>query len=564
MSERDVTLNLKVKGTENLADPWLAMSRGLKEAAEMEKRFQQIQRGGRAGGAGGAAASAAGGATSASGSSRVDVVLGNWQRLLTYQMAQTNYLRQLAEGRLKADQEERKTAEAKRREADEAKKRGHNTLGGVAGAMGMAASATAGVLHSASNVAAIANNPFLGQQQKVERILGELPGPLGEVSRAIIGFKHNIDGTSLALARLAMIPTLLEQHSRYLGSRTALEHERNHEVDRHNYRAAAILGVNGGGFSGVNAIRLLGDNLVQHAGKRSSWKGELAYQQAATRFPAQVALERAEAEVRAARAHYGAASKTVEQGTRFAGENPTGMHMLPAYRADMDRTKRGIEIAMQHGTTKDVARAIEEAMKAQASAMRNVDQLQADINRKREAGLTLAEKENQLAKAKLGVLEAEKHILGAKEGRQSHGAMALGAMRPGERAVAGIALTMFKQGMPLNMMPTHMRSALERVAPGAMQKEYERLGEKTDTYKRFQDAGLIDAGSLTKTRKELAEIDAKVQVTLALNEADLEKKIAKVLEKAFGSLIKILDEKTRIEVDRIHTGMQQQHTVGGH
>ncbi len=437
-------------------------------------------------------------------------------------------------------------------------------------------------MYSAAAIGNAVNNPLLSHQQTVEHVGRAMPGIVGEAIGSLIEFRRMIDGTTLAFQRLQSVTPFIHLQARQMGEKTALEHQRDYAVLHQQNRAAALRGKQ-------PFVQAMGDVLVDMAGKRDTWQGELAYQKARQRFGARAQVTRAEAEAEAARKTYEATQRQVQTGRmtpRRLGEPhrdlPTGMNYLREYGNAADRTMRNLQNAHTQGNAAQtvssitaffgnpnrqtggnalsqirnffggnqgqVANQLENSLKAQQAGLTAIRQLHEDINRSGEARLTQLEKERQLQQAKLNELKVERNILQQEEQRQANAAQTLGAMKPWQRNRALMSARMgLKFGEDIGAMPEFMKRDFQAIAPGMYRKMTEQAGLKSREYKEMQQLGLIDKGELAETRKKMAKIDAKVEVKLNFNETVFADKVATALAIKFGNLLKAIEAKFHIE-----------------
>lgn len=418
------------------------------------------------------------------------------------------------------------------------------------GAAGIAAAIYEGVKAAAQTTTALTNihsNTSLTSGQKQDLTARQFG--LGWM----VDFRDSVSGITERLRQLGLATEITGLQIRQWGERTSAIAAGQAQQRLQQYRVAPLR------EQAAPAIQKAGDALA--AIDRRTYQGERQYQFEQIRFAPRVSLARSEAAVQAA-------EKSHEEAQRFtAGRRK---HLLESQvrlanwekerqRLRADDTHRGPANA---GNKEELERANKGAGLATEEVLRNEKLLREAINREQSMGVSLAEKQNQIERARTAMLKAEVEVLRQKEQTQAHGAQAVGRMTLAQRAQAGIALKMLQRGMPLHLMPQAMRGALESVAPQAMQKRFEQAGLGTKLYKQFQKEGLIDKGDLNEIRKERTKLETQVEVKVTLDEAMLAEKIAEKLGKALEDLVKAITARQEAEMERLKRG-QHERNAGG-
>ncbi|HTU21794.1 MAG TPA: hypothetical protein VMG10_27395 [Gemmataceae bacterium] len=456
---------------------------------------------------------------------------------------------------LKQQKEEERTKQRqqKERQREAEKQAEYNRLPnrlrrGAAVASGVTSVATAG-MHWAGQSMAVAQTPYMSQAAKSEQMMRSIP-VVGEMVGALFDFAKNLNDTTLALHRMRGVAALSGIYARSQAHIETTQHASEYTIAQQRNLASSLQGGFGGGrigATGIVAMRHFGASLVGMAKKRNTWEGERAYQRAALRFGAHLAVERADAEVEAARQTYAHAS-----GRRAASQGIMG-----AYEQAVARTERNADtaagrvgrIAQIFGgdSQKAYFKSLEEHVKTLNAAAAHQAVLEGDINRERQAGVTLAEKERQLAQARLGLTRAERDILRQKEQKMSQGATNIALMPAWRRGMAMQSLRTALQAKDLGMLPPFMLQMAQSLAPETIRRKAEQQGLGMREYKELQKIGEIDKGDLNAIRKRETELSVKLDITPQINEKVLAEAVARAVEASLKHVIKAAKVKAELE-----------------
>src|SRR5262249_23603847 len=129
-------------------------------------------------------------------------------------------------------------------------------------------------------------------------------------------------------------------------------------------------------------------------------------------------------------------------------------------------------------------------------------EVEAELARYQQLGLSAAEKESAVRKANLELSKADAANLEAKESRLTSQATGFGALKPWERSRA-LAVARGAQGRSWDQLSPFEKDQLSRVAPGWAGKQQELAGEASPEYRELQRMGLIESGTLGETRAQL-------------------------------------------------------------
>lgn len=415
------------------------------------------------------------------------------------------------------------------------------SLGGAGAAVGLAAAAFGAVTLAADKAASaieVMNNGAMTAAQKQDQFTKMMPG--GET---YIKLRDAIAGVTESMRLLA-----LEHQNLSLAQANAQEKKMREVAGQAEVDRAANLG------TAYNRARVP-DTLNKLAGGRGTYAGQLAYEEAAARFGPQAALSRAEEEAKAARKDYGAS------GARRVDLEANRVRLIDrmdkARAAEEQAVKNGNAFGANAGDNK-VARTAAglNALRAEQEVLNNEARIEAEINRQKDLGVTLAQKESAARQAQNGMLKAELQLLQQKEQRQSGAAQALGSMNPAQRAMAVQAVKMAQQVGDVGMLPPSLRGLAQQVAPGMMGKLTEKSGENSKEFKELQGLGAVDKGSLDETRREVAKTQTQVEVNVNLDTEAMAKKIAEALGKSLDALVKSIDAKAQASGEKMRTGIQ--------
>jgi hypothetical protein len=408
------------------------------------------------------------------------------------------------------------------------------------GSTGVAAAGAVGAVVAAGTVIAqktaatlnIMNNGALTVAQKQEQLFKTvLPGiahaglairdallnTAERIRRANVHFTE----TTLAISQAARHDTVLGQMASELGGARA--------------RAKEL-----GGISVTPAPAI----------DRSSFQGDIAYQEAMRRMPHQDTIARALAERSAAAAAH-----------QYSGKR---LHGLYAERKDLAKDLRDAEAAERRaraaensrssarsvgaggfvggvvggavggvalgGFARDEAGRHEAGLNVQLAGERvaqNELQIQEEVNRQKQLGLSLAEKDSAIRKGNIGLAKEELSILQAKEQRAYSQRQRISGMNVVQRQMGLQALRLMKQHGYQNLPPELIAQA-EAFSGAYVAKEREKFVSAEE--KTALKEGFIEKLDLNEVRKEVARVQTNVRVDVVLDEQQMARAVVDMLE----------------------------------
>lgn len=419
-------------------------------------------------------------------------------------------------------------------------------MGKLSGAMTIVAAvagiATVGMSKLAETINTLSSSART-DAQKNEEIARSIP-LIGRVAGAFIDLRDaaNDIPDKIRRSKIAMEEGLLWQQGKQAQA-MALDASRS-AVGAYRARAGAFGGI------AVGQAPL---------GDRSTYVGELRFQEESQRYPAQEAKKRAEAEALAGRDAVRGEQQRLNE--LVAKRGMLGRHVEAtrgAERAAMGR-ESGATGSRQKAERQEAGAAAQLALN---NFLLNEQRIVEQNNRLKAAGVTAAEKESAVRKANIAVMQAELSILQQKEQRLTGEAAALGQMNRVERMLAADAALAIKQG-GLESVTPEQRELARRVAPGFVRKEEEKLGLSTAEGRRLREAGIHDGGNLDLVRQEIQKVQTQVQIAISLDEQALATKIAEALERAVGVLVKSIRAEFNAKLERMRSGRQMNQNLGG-
>lgn len=363
----------------------------------------------------------------------------------------------------------------------------------------------------------------LTQSQKSRQAAEHLP-IIGSVIGSILRFKDAIDGTTerirAAIERMRYDTIENQTQATYMATSAQLHFQR------------------AGAQGRASALGALTPRLTDRSFDRSTFHGQVGYDESESRRHAQSSLDVALAQGEGSRAEVANASSSLSnidaqinsvRAARDAalarvaqtGQNPPAQPgtaiqgaagvLGPAGAGIGGFLGRGINqlASGQGGIFGNIAAAPFMAPQAIASAgqsqgprvqalteaIRLGEQLEnleteriSRLNRMSAAMRAQGASEQQIGQARIQVLQAEMQMLQQREQRMSHGAQSLGMMNPVDR---GIAMNAFReyQRVGWDNMPVFMREQMAQVATNTARSAAIRSGENSDEFRELQAAG---------------------------------------------------------------------------
>lgn len=534
MADREIKLKLGTRADSNLADPLDKLTAATNRAAEAEKKLQQTIKG-RAGLAGKVP-------------SDTEAVLG--------------------------------------RAAGAA----GGMLGGLGGALGAAAGPFAAAAAAYTSLATAAGktadaltilrNGALTTAQKQDALLKEfVPG-----AESFLKLRDAVAGVTEKLRQLHVRMAMQELQQGY---------EREFRLADQAARADVLLAKNRGiAFHNVGFVAPPG--LRQGIGApgfidRSTFQGDITYQNAQQLYPAKVAQKRAVAEAQAAENDLAASKgrlaklegerksladrmRKAQQAEQLALERGNSTSTVTEGRGIGDRIAQFAWNAIpaarvldmfgltpsDHNAAKNKVERTDAGMKAllaEQAVLNNEAQIAAEITRQKQLGLTAAEKESAVRKAGIAIERERLSILQAQEQRLTGQSQRLGRMSPAQRAL-GLQAARLAKAQGIGNLPPALKALVEGFAPQFAAKEYEKFGQTTAEYKAGVKEGFLEEGNLKDIREKIGKVQANVQVEVNLDEELLSKRIAENLNKFLEKLLQSINVKFEAEAGKLKTGQQ--------
>jgi hypothetical protein len=436
-----------------------------------------------------------------------------------------------------------------------------NALGGAAGgaAMGTAGAvylATTEALGKTAQAMNIFANGAMSDAQKRDAFASEfLPG-----ADKLIAFRDALNGVTEALRKTELRFQLrgLEQQQQFRERQTTAQGAA--EVALHATRATAFGAI-------VTPPTPLGD--------RTTWQGDLAHQEALRRMERQDEIARARAGVTGAGAALEESQKRLEglEGYRHRigvtlGLRERQLRKQQWIERDTPEKRRMVERKLVEGGSNPflartavaalgagvsnkagVIAAGREVQLAATDAANNEKLIQGEINRQKELGVQLAEKESALRKANIGAARTELEITRARIQLGVNQSVRAGGMQPWERQQSLMAARFIKQH-GLAATPAFMQQQAGAMFPEYVQKEREKFGRTTEEYKAGVKEGFAKDIDIVAERAKEAKISTEVRVAVNLDEAALGKRIAEAISDNFRELLKSI--KAEFDAQRKH------------
>jgi hypothetical protein len=413
-------------------------------------------------------------------------------------------------------------------------------LGGMLGGMGRLAGPAAAyaavtmALGRSARAIETVNDGFLSVAQKNEALAKQIPG--GE---SLIAFVNAVSGVTNALQKLEVALGRSQLSLTNDLERQLLRERGRSEVGAASLRAQARGSL---GFPGLPDI------------DRSTFQGDIRYQEESARLGHRFAVNRAEEERRAAERTYlqsGAAIETLRQ-RQVRLRRGLFQARTAQEQAFVNSNVFGITAATSRVEQTQAANRVSDAQKELAN---NQIRLEAEINRHKAYGLSLSEKESALRKAQNAALREELNILRNREQRLSGAAVGIGSMNAMQRAMGLNAARLIKQG-GIGAVPPELQAMAASFAPDFVRKEREKFGQQTAEFKAAQREGLIQEGNLADIRKEIAKVQTQVEINVVLDEVALAEKIANVLARSFQDLLRNIEAKFAARQSQFESGIR--------
>ena len=178
------------------------------------------------------------------------------------------------------------------------------------------------------------------------------------------------------------------------------------------------------------------------------------------------------------------------------------------------------------------------------------------MNRHKELGITLAQKESMLRKAILGISRTELEISKAKEQRGRAQGSRAGAVSEVEGQMALQAARLIKEHGIARVTPD-MRHRCPRV-PRVCRQGGTEVWPDARLLKTGMAEGFAEKVDVEKERKNQRGLQLNLTASSLIDEAKLSEDVAKVVVKAFRALEKHLDKRLHAEMAKIRSGRQTQ------
>jgi len=445
----------------------------------------------------------------------------------------------------------------KRREIqEEMKRRGLQGEGfGMMGAMRLALGGGAiigGTLAATrwgTRVAETANNPLLTASERSTQIEQSIP-IWGDLRKSFVALRDAVNGTTAVFAAWSATNQIERgiDRAQFAGeSRTRSAYLEGQEAVR---RGAAY-----GDLLGSYQPRMLSPENTPAA--------EMANMRTRLMNPAELARARAQAELAAARRYRrdlaGGEGSAEDMARRNLSDAERDLKRLgPVWPKEFEKqflgkgvqTRVGGDWKIARGGTEDVGRALQEhagvVSIVQDEVLTRQAQLQEVLNQKKKSSLDIAQKEAEVRKAELGVLQAQAQVLQNKAARAGGIEHQVGMMTEAEKIGAQAVLNRAKQ-FGLGGLAPEDRSLAMSLAPGYFGREAERRGAADPLGQRIKQLEGLGSESAQQLRKEAIQIENQITIQAPIDEAKLASEIAKAVSQLAKELIQEIRAQMRVE-----------------
>lgn len=324
--------------------------------------------------------------------------------------------------------------------------------------------------------------------------------------------------------------------------RKTAEFEAGYRAETRGLRRAAGISFEADTAAGLERSLARRDAPEQLPAARGTFREEIEYQEAAARMPARDQQRKARAEEQAAAATDARARHDVDRASKTLGEAESKRNKLTAAGEAIDRGE-GI------GKDREGDRRfnILETGRAELEVTRAKGLLEDAINRKKETGVSLAEKESGVRKANITLAQADLAVLEQQVQRRATAAQGAGRLLPFQQAATAQAVHRYlAQGYEGTSPWDH--EAVRGQFPGLVGKDEERRGEAFNK-KEYSGDELKKLGiekELEPGRREEAEKGVQIRAAFELDERQFAKVMKGVLKELNDSIVKL----TKIEVEQ--------------
>ena len=176
-------------------------------------------------------------------------------------------------------------------------------------------------------------------------------------------------------------------------------------------------------------------------------------------------------------------------------------------------------------------------------------------NRKKEAGLALANAESGLRQSNLEISKAELQVLQQQEQVLGNQNQRLGAMGPGsQRRMAAIATQVKKSGY--DSLTLRQRELVRGFAPEYAKKEDERRGELNPNRKLFQEVGFFLPGTQKERRQEIDRKQQEIRIEARFDQNKLNNDVKKVMDNLAQAFTEALAMAVTNAINKVKIGHQ--------
>jgi hypothetical protein len=410
------------------------------------------------------------------------------------------------------------------------------------GAVGAIVATGAAAAQKTAEAIHIFSNGALTVAQKQEMLFRSIPiiGNAGvNLANEINGVAERIRGANVRFAQTSLAISQAARHDTVLGQMAS-------ELVGARARAKEL-----GGISVTPAPAI----------DRSTFQGEIAFREQQRRLPHQDTIARAEAERSAAATAHQYSGKRL-QGL-YAERKDLAQDLRDAEAAE-ERARRGENRKGGPGYDRNAAGRHEAGLNLQLAGERvaqNELQIQEEVNRQKQLGLSLAEKESAIRKGNIGLAKEELSILQAKEQRLYSQRQRISGMNVVQRQMGLQALRLMKKHGYQNLPPELIAQA-EAFSGAYVAKEREKFVSAEE--KTALKEGFIEKGVLNEVRKDVARVQTNVRVDVVLDEQQMARAVVDMLEprlKHFMESIRV--EHAAREAQRIAQRSVANNALGG-